>query len=75
MPPRPHVTVSPDEVEMTAIRALGPGGQNVDKVSNAVHLRFESGSVEQLRAFGHQCAGQVGVVVGVESFHHLVRGV
>ncbi len=29
------------EVEFSAIRAQGPGGQNVNKVSNAVHMRFD----------------------------------
>lgn len=31
----------PGELEFDAIRASGPGGQNVNKVSNAVHLRFD----------------------------------
>ncbi|BEU96222.1 aminoacyl-tRNA hydrolase [Acidovorax sp. DW039] len=33
--------VSEHEVEFAAIRAQGPGGQNVNKVSSAVHLRFD----------------------------------
>jgi ribosome-associated protein len=33
--------VSESEVEFSAIRAQGPGGQKVNKVSNAVHMRFD----------------------------------
>ena len=35
------VRLDPNEVEFSAIRAQGPGGQNVNKVSSAVHLRFD----------------------------------
>ena len=33
--------LSPHELHFTAIRAQGPGGQNINKVSCAVHLRFD----------------------------------
>lgn len=41
MPVSMAATVREEEVEFTAMRAQGPGGQNVNKVSSAVHLRFD----------------------------------
>ena len=38
-----HVSIPDAELDFSAIRAQGPGGQNVNKVSSAIHLRFDIG--------------------------------
>ena len=39
-----ELRIPPEELEWSAVRAQGAGGQNVNKVSSAVHLRFDIGA-------------------------------
>lgn len=41
LPISARVSIPLNEIELTAVRAQGAGGQNVNKVSSAIHLRFD----------------------------------
>jgi len=58
------------EIDFKAIRASGPGGQNVNKVSSAIHLRFDvkassllDGYKDRILAFSDQRISSDGVIV------------
>ncbi len=67
---RPRIAIPEDEVQVFAVRAGGPGGQNVNKVANAVHLRFDvrasslpAAVKQRLLALGDARVTRSGVVV------------
>jgi len=70
-----------EEVQISAIRAQGAGGQNVNKVSNAVHLRFDIAASslpqairERLLRLGDQRISKQGVVnIKAQEFRSLEK--
>ena len=70
------LSIPDNEIDLNAVRSQGPGGQNVNKVSTAIHLRFdihasslpESCKIKLLRLQDHRITGDGTIVIKAQSF-------
>lgn len=73
-----NIAIPDQEVELMAIRAQGPGGQNVNKVSSAIHLRFdirssslpESCKIRLLRLQDHRITNDGVIIIKAQNFRN-----
>lgn len=82
IPVTSHISLNPDELTFSFIRASGPGGQNVNKVASAVQLRFDAAQSPSLPAeVRHRLIDQAGrkatrdgvIVIEAKRFRHQTR--
>jgi ribosome-associated protein len=78
----PHLSLDEDELTFDAIRASGPGGQNVNKVSSAVQLRFDARrspslpndvAIRLIRLAGSRATKDGVIVITAQRFRDQIR--